>query len=109
MFQNTAGLRLTLYLGAVDMALPASSAKAGAQNPETAFRYSGDGPVPSFYWVDQGFGYAPSGAVVARRIDETGAAGVPAALNLGLPTSGRARDAFQASRGWQKTHPPCRA
>jgi anti-sigma factor RsiW len=30
---------------------------------ETAFRYSGDGPVPSFYWVDQGFGYALSGAV----------------------------------------------
>jgi anti-sigma factor RsiW len=32
-------------------------------NLETAFRYSGDGPVPSFYWVDQGFGYALSGAV----------------------------------------------
>ena len=67
MFQNAAGLRLTLYLGAVEAALPASSAKT-PQPPsqaaqETAFRYSGDGPVPSFYWVDQGFGYALSGAV----------------------------------------------
>ncbi|EJL86828.1 putative transmembrane transcriptional regulator (anti-sigma factor) [Polaromonas sp. CF318] len=65
MFQNAAGLRLTLYLGAVD----AVSAAASAPQPpsqatqETAFRYSGDGPVPSFYWVDQGFGYALSGAV----------------------------------------------
>jgi len=65
MFQNTAGVRLTLYLGAVD----ADSTAAPAPKPlsqaaqETAFRYSGDGPVPSFYWVDQGFGYALSGAV----------------------------------------------
>ncbi len=59
MFQNAAGLRLTLYLGAVDAAAPAKAAAA----QETAFRYSGDGPVPSFYWVDQGFGYALSGAV----------------------------------------------
>lgn len=59
MFQNAAGLRLTLYLGAIDaISQPQSQA---AQ--ETAFRYSGDGPVPSFYWVDQGFGYALSGAV----------------------------------------------
>ncbi|SFU46857.1 Transmembrane transcriptional regulator (anti-sigma factor RsiW) [Polaromonas sp. YR568] len=67
MFQNQAGLRLTLYLGAIDAALPASPAKAPQTPPsaaqETAFRYSGDGPVPSFYWVDQGFGYALSGAV----------------------------------------------
>ncbi len=72
MFQNAAGLRLTLYLGALDAAPvaavasvnPASAAAPqAALNPETAFRYSGDGPVPSFYWVDQGFGYALSGAV----------------------------------------------
>jgi anti-sigma factor RsiW len=67
MFQSPAGLRLTLYVGAVDAALPASAPKT-PQAPvpagqETAFRYSGDGPVPSFYWVDQGFGYALSGAV----------------------------------------------
>jgi anti-sigma factor RsiW len=64
MFQNAAGLRLTLYLGAIDAALPGSTAKAASPpSQETAFRYSGDGPVPSFYWVDQGFGYALSGAV----------------------------------------------
>jgi anti-sigma factor RsiW len=59
MFQNAAGLRLTLYLGAIDAASQPQSQAA----QETAFRYSGDGPVPSFYWVDQGFGYALSGAV----------------------------------------------
>jgi len=73
MFQNAAGLRLTLYLGALDATPAAASGasvsavapKASQQpsNMETAFRYSGDGPVPSFYWVDQGFGYALSGAV----------------------------------------------
>lgn len=64
MFQNAAGLRLTLYLGAVDTASPAKAAASRPQTAqETAFRYSGDGPVPSFYWVDQGFGYALSGAV----------------------------------------------
>lgn len=65
MFQNAAGLRLTLYLGAVDAASPAASIPKPPSDAarETAFRYSGDGPVPSFYWVDQGFGYALSGAV----------------------------------------------
>jgi anti-sigma factor RsiW len=76
MFQNAAGLRLTLYLGRwmlprrLLQALPAADISAAAPkapqqpgNMETAFRYSGDGPVPSFYWVDQGFGYALSGAV----------------------------------------------
>jgi anti-sigma factor RsiW len=65
MFQNTAGLRLTLYLGAVDPGSPAASVPKPPSDAarETAFRYSGDGPVPSFYWVDQGFGYALSGAV----------------------------------------------
>jgi anti-sigma factor RsiW len=28
---------------------------------ESAFRFSTDGPVPSFYWVDRGFGYALAG------------------------------------------------
>lgn len=65
MFQNAAGMRLTLYLGAVDAASPAASGPKPPSDAarETAFRYSGDGPVPSFYWVDQGFGYALSGAV----------------------------------------------
>lgn len=65
MFQNPAGLRLTLYLGAVDAATTTATAAKGGPpaSMETAFRFSGDGPVPSFYWVDQGFGYALSGAV----------------------------------------------
>ncbi|MBI2725121.1 MAG: anti-sigma factor [Polaromonas sp.] len=69
MFQNQAGLRLTLYLGSVD-GNPAKPGTATATPPaekpnsqETAFRYSADGPVPSFYWVEQGFGYALSGPV----------------------------------------------
>jgi anti-sigma factor RsiW len=57
MFQNAAGTRITLYLGAVD-AVPGSAAAR-----ETAFSFASDGPVPSFYWVDQGFGYALAGAV----------------------------------------------
>ena len=28
---------------------------------ETAFRFANEGGVASFYWVDQGFGYALSG------------------------------------------------
>jgi anti-sigma factor RsiW len=64
MFQNAAGLRVTLYLGALDARPAAAGRSADAPgNRETAFRYSTDGPVPSFYWVDQGFGYALSGAV----------------------------------------------
>lgn len=79
MYQNPQGLRLTLYVGAIegDAAAAAAPAKgagaqglpnapptAGAKAPpnaqETAFRFSDQGPVPSFYWVDQGFGYALS-------------------------------------------------
>ncbi|MDO9404236.1 MAG: anti-sigma factor [Polaromonas sp.] len=81
MFQNPAGLRLTLYLGSVDArpstattaatasapqnqpARPSQALPEKASSAETAFRYSADGPVPAFYWVDQGFGYALSGAV----------------------------------------------
>lgn len=54
MYQNSAGQRLTLYLGALD-------AVAGGATRETAFRFLDDGPVPGFYWVDQGFGYAIAG------------------------------------------------
>lgn len=57
MFQDSAGVRLTLYLGAVDKAV--GVADAG----ETAFRFAEEGAVPSFYWVDQGFGYALAGQV----------------------------------------------
>jgi anti-sigma factor RsiW len=51
MYQNSAGQRLTLYYGAVK--------EGGAMDAkETAFRFSDDDGVPSFYWVDQGFGCA---------------------------------------------------
>jgi anti-sigma factor RsiW len=56
MFERSDGQRLTLYIGSLDA--------AAAQQPrsgESAFRYSQEGPVPSFYWVDQGFGYALTG------------------------------------------------
>lgn len=51
MYQNSAGQRLTLYLGAL-------KPNTGSAAKETAFRFLDDGPVPGFYWVDQGFGYA---------------------------------------------------
>lgn len=56
MFQNTAGGRVTLYLGA--LWTPEGSGLAGK---ETSFRFEPQGGVPSFYWVDQGFGYALAG------------------------------------------------
>ncbi|ABD70266.1 putative transmembrane transcriptional regulator [Rhodoferax ferrireducens T118] len=57
MFQNAAGTRITLYLGAID------KSGAGADIRETGFQFRADGPIPSFYWIDQGFGYALSGPV----------------------------------------------
>jgi anti-sigma factor RsiW len=57
MFQNGSGSRITLYLGAIDSKSGSSSTK------ETIFRYEADGSVPSFYWTDQGFGYALTGLV----------------------------------------------
>jgi anti-sigma factor RsiW len=54
MYQNAAGERITLYVGAVE-------GKALKDMSETAFRYTNEGGVASFYWVDQGFGYALSG------------------------------------------------
>jgi anti-sigma factor RsiW len=68
MFENSAGVRVTLYLGAIDAraATGANAKLAGPSSPssqDTAFRYSNEGPVPGFYWVDQGFGYAMSGPV----------------------------------------------
>lgn len=55
MFEDRGGQRVTLYLGT--LATPADATQAG----ESAFRFSTDGPVPSFYWVDRGFGYALAG------------------------------------------------
>jgi anti-sigma factor RsiW len=62
MYQNAAGERITLYVGALDD--PGARAAAG----ETAFQFTGDGPVASFYWVDQGFGYALAGKQSRQRL-----------------------------------------
>jgi anti-sigma factor RsiW len=56
MFERGDGERLTLYIGSLGAA-----ASQPSQPGETAFRYSAEGPVSSFYWVDQGFGYALTG------------------------------------------------
>jgi anti-sigma factor RsiW len=63
MYQNAAGERMTLYVGAIKAA---HSAAAG----ETAFRFLDDGPVPGFYWVDQGFGYAIAGKLSRPALQE---------------------------------------
>ena len=57
MFQNAAGTRITLYLGAVDKAAGRADVR------ESGFNFVTDGPIPSFYWIDQGFGYALAGPV----------------------------------------------
>lgn len=59
MFQNAERERVTLYLGALSQ----SAGPASPDRKESAFSFSKDGPVPGFYWVDQGFGYALSGAL----------------------------------------------
>jgi anti-sigma factor RsiW len=63
MYQDSAGQRITLYLGAV-------KSSAGGDVRETAFRFLDDGPVPAFYWVDQGFGYAISGKLTREALQE---------------------------------------
>lgn len=55
MYQNTKGERVTLYVGALD------TGKAGTQGGETAFRFTSEDGTSSFYWIDQGFGYALAG------------------------------------------------
>jgi anti-sigma factor RsiW len=62
MFQDAQGQRITLYLGAIDQ----KSDKV--EQDETRFRYEPDGPVPSFYWFDQGFGYALAGQVNREKL-----------------------------------------
>jgi anti-sigma factor RsiW len=54
MYQNAAGERITLYLGAIE------GAKQKGMD-ETAFRFANEGGIATFYWVDQGFGCALSG------------------------------------------------
>lgn len=68
MYQNTAGQRITLYLGAVQAQAANAPAAPGLGTQTTAFRFSGDGAVPGFYWIDQGWGYALSGALPRQEL-----------------------------------------
>ncbi|WP_198509165.1 anti-sigma factor [Acidovorax sp. 69] len=69
MYQNGAGQRITLYLGALTGPVaPAAQGTPGTPTPasavpasSTAFQFTQEGPVPGFYWTDAGFGYALSG------------------------------------------------
>ncbi len=56
MYQSSTGSRVTLYLGALQV-----PTAAGRASQETGFRYEPQAAVPSFYWVEQGFGYALAG------------------------------------------------
>jgi len=67
MYQNGAGQRITLYLGAL-------KTSEGAAAQETAFRFLTGGPVPGFYWVDRGFGYAITGQLQPAALQELAAA-----------------------------------
>jgi len=69
MFQRADGTRITLYLGGVHP--PGSGQGSGTVAPnsaETAFSYSGEGPVPSFYWVEKGLGYALAGKLPREQL-----------------------------------------
>ena len=60
MYQDQAGMRLTLY---VSNDLPRSIPDARAstsERPDTAFRFAQEGPINTFYWVDGSLGYALS-------------------------------------------------
>lgn len=61
MYQNARGERVTLYLGST----PGKVSGGGAS---TEFRYSADGPVPGFYWVEEGFAYALSGTLTRPQL-----------------------------------------
>lgn len=56
MYQDKAGLRLTLYV------------RRDAGNAETAFRFASEGAVSVFYWIDGPFGYALSGELPRDRL-----------------------------------------
>jgi anti-sigma factor RsiW len=79
MFQDKAGARVTLYLGAMQAqaaspALVAARPGGPAALPptadlrESAFRFFDEGPVPGFYWVEQGFGYALTGSLTREQL-----------------------------------------
>lgn len=68
MSQNQTDTRVTLYLGAVNGNPTPGAPAPKADTEQAAFRYSADGALASFYWVDQGFGYALSGVVLRQAL-----------------------------------------
>lgn len=60
MYQNAEGQRLTLYLGQLDANTPEAT---GA-----AFRFEAGPQLSTFYWVDDGFGYALSAPLGRERL-----------------------------------------
>ncbi|MFO6419368.1 anti-sigma factor family protein [Hylemonella sp. W303a] len=60
MYQNAGGERVTLYLGQRPVRL--------AEDATVEFRYSADGPVPSFYWIDGAQAYALSGTLSREQL-----------------------------------------
>ena len=52
MYQETSGRRLTLYVSAQE-----------GNAADTAFRFSREGGISVFYWIDQNYGYALSGEI----------------------------------------------
>lgn len=65
MYQNARAERITLYLGAVDSG---AGGPGGGGTGETAFRFTTEDGASSFYWVDQGFGYALAGQLGRREL-----------------------------------------
>jgi anti-sigma factor RsiW len=61
MYQKPGGVRVTLYLGALAQAAADASPPQSGMARETAFAFDEKDGVSSFYWVDEGFGYALSG------------------------------------------------
>ncbi len=65
MFQNAAGVRVTLYLGAMRNG---AAGGAAAATPQTGFSFAEEGAIPRFYWVEQGFGYALAGKLTRAEL-----------------------------------------
>ena len=57
MYQCKQGTRVTLYMRT-----------EGADHEQTAFRYSDEGNVRVFYWIDRTFGYAVSSADIDKDV-----------------------------------------
>lgn len=60
MYENAQAQRITLYLGALT---PQGDKPVAADAQGSQFRFEQQGLIASFYWVDDGFGYALSGQV----------------------------------------------